>query len=122
MLDLNHDLGRPVATAQQVIEVIRPELRMIRAFHRGKMDGIRTGWLQADPDLNLSDGGDDHAETVVFTALLDSGLDSVGSWSRDEGLVYDSAKVREFIRVALIAAMTEGDDHDALLPAGTLDY
>lgn len=118
---MTQSLGREVPTTQQVLEVIRPELRIMRATYRGVIDAIRREELQADPDLELTDGGDQHAYDVVFSALLDDAVDSVGQWSRDLGLVYDSTKVREFCRRCMCDAMvTIGGEEQ--LPEGALEY
>jgi predicted DNA-binding protein (UPF0278 family) len=124
MVDLTASLGREVATPQQVLEVIRPELRIMRAFYRGVIAAMRAGWLASTPDLELADGGDDNAETVVFQALHESAQESVKQWAHDMGLVYDKVKVGEFVRQGLMDAMY-GDDHDLIddpLPEGALDY
>lgn len=121
MVDLTTELGRPVATAQQVFEVIRPELRIMRACYQGEIAAMRAGWLAASPDLELTDGGDEHASGVVFAALQQSAVESVGDWARDMQLVYDKTKVSEFIRRALIDAMCLEGGEDPL-PAGSLDY
>lgn len=121
MVDLTTPLGRDVATAQQVLEVIRPELRIMRAHYQGVIAACRAGWIEANPDLELTDGGDDHADNAVFEALRASALSSVGDWSRDMGLVFDKEKVTEFIRQALIDAMVTVGGEDPL-PEGALEY
>jgi hypothetical protein len=121
MVDLTTNLGRDVATAQQVLEVIRPELRIMRAHYQGEIAAMRAGWLEASPDLELTDGGDEHASGVVFAALQESAIESVGQWARDMDLVFDKAKVAEFIRCALIDAMVTVGGCEQL-PPGALDY
>lgn len=116
MLDLNTPLGREVPTAQQVLEVIRPQLRMAGALQVGVNTGIRDGWLESTPDLELADSGDDHVQTALFIALVENALSSVGQWAADVTLVFDKARTREFIRQALVEASAH------TLPPGSLAY
>jgi hypothetical protein len=121
VIDINFNLGRNVPTAQQVIEVIRPELRMIRAFHMGVIDRMRAEQIQCDPDLNMTDGGDKVAAGAVFAALRESAVGSVQQWARDIGLAYDKGRVEEFVHSCLIAAESEVCER---LPSGlkALEY
>lgn len=121
MLDMEISLGRSVATTQQILEVIRPQLRIARALYRGIMDGCRDGWLDASPDLELTDGADEAVFDDLFGALRSGALSSVRDWARDVGLVFDGNATQEFIRRALVAAMMEKGQPDGL-PAGALDY
>jgi predicted DNA-binding protein (UPF0278 family) len=121
MVDLTTPLGREVATPQQVLEVIRPEIRIMRAHYQGVIAACRAGLIESSPDLELTDGGDEHADAAVFEALRESAGQSVKDWSRDMGLVFDNEKAREFIRQALIDAMVTEGGYDPL-PEGALDY
>lgn len=121
MLDMNISLGRSVATTHQILQVIRPQLRLMRAIYRGVIEACRDGWLDANEDLELNDGGDQHVDEIVFEAIRTDALSSVRDWARDVGLVFDGNATQEFIRQALISAMvTRGGIDD--LPAGALDY
>lgn len=120
MLDTNFSLGRRAAQAADVLSVIRPQLRIAHALYVGEIALIRDGVLQATPDLELDDGGDQSADQAVFEALRMNAYDSVKSWALDEGVVFDGPKTQEFIRQALIAAMRPLDQQ--ALPAGALDY
>lgn len=122
MVNMNQQLGREVITTAECLSLIRAELRIMRSHYRGILLGVRTGQLEADPDLELTDGGDKHAEDAVFEALRESALGNVIDWCGDEGRVFDKTKVVEFIRQALIGACYEGDDCPPLLPEGSFDY
>lgn len=122
MVDMTTDLGRKVITPEELLSLIRAELRLARAHYRGIMLGMRTGQIDHDEDLNLRDGGDLHADGMVFEALRESAMGNVIDWCRDEERVFDKAKVTEFIRLALIDAQFEGDDQPASLPPGCFDY
>lgn len=122
MVNMNQQLGREVVTTAEVLSLIRGELRIMRASYRGVVDAIRAGWIDASPDLELTDGNDKHADEAVFEALRESAMGNVIDWCGDEGRVFDKGKVTEFIRQALIAACYLGDDHPELLPLGSLDY
>lgn len=121
MLEMNITLGRNVATTQQVLEVIRPQLRIMRACYQGVIAACLSGWIECNPDLELTDGGDVHADDVVFNAIWEDAIRSVGQWAKDVDLVFDGAKLREFIRRALIDAMVTVGGEDPL-PEGALDY
>ncbi len=116
MLDLNTQLGRDVPTAKQVFEVLRPQMRIARALQRGIETAMREGWLAQDPDMNLTDAGDDGVERALFRALVADGIESVGGWAKDLDLVYDGTKLREFVRQAIITAGA------GLTPEGGFDY
>ena len=122
MVDMTTNLGREVITTTELLQLIRPELRIIRAHYRGLVLGMRTGQIDHDEDLNATDGGDSHAIGAVFTALRESAMGNVVDWCRDMDRVFDKAKVAEFIRQALIAAEYEGDALPAMLPADAVDY
>ena len=121
MVDMTQSLGRDVTTTEEVLSLIRGDLRIARALYRGIIAEVRAGRMEADPDLELTDGNDSHAFDRAFEALRASAYSNVTDWAGDEGKVFDKAKVQEFIRLALIAAMglEGGDDR---LPAGALDY
>lgn len=122
MVEMSQSLGRDVITTEEVLSLIRGELRLVRAYYRGMLLGMRTGQIEHDPDLNLTDGNDQHASGAVFQALRESAMENVADWCRDMERVYDREKVQEFIRRALIDAEYEGDDHPDTLPAGCFDY
>lgn len=122
MVDMNQSLGRDVITTAEVLSLIRGELRLVRAHYRGIMLAIRAGQIEADEDMNLTDGNDCHADKWVFRALNETAMENVADWCRDTGKVYDRDKVQAFIRRALIDAHYEGDDQPDSLPAGCFDY
>lgn len=122
MVNMNQSLGRDVITTEELLSLIRAELRLARAHYRGIMLGMRTGQIDHDEDMNLRDGGDVHADGLVFQALRDSAMGNVVDWCGDEGKVFDKHKVGEFIRHALIDAQFEGDDQPDSLPPGCFDY
>lgn len=121
MVDMTQDLGRKVITTTELLSLIRGELRIMRAHYRGVLDATRTGLLEADADLELTDGSDKHADDAVFDALINSAMGNVTDWCSDEGRVFDKGKVREFIRSALVDAMvTYGGEEQ--LPEDALAY
>lgn len=122
MVNMNQSLGRDVVTTAEVLSLIRGDLRIMRACYRGLLLGMRTGQIEHDPDLNLTDGNDQQADGAVFSALRETAYGNIVDWAADEGKVFDKAKVQEFIRQALIAAQYEGDDRPDILPPGTFDY
>jgi hypothetical protein len=114
MVETAIDLGRPVAQPQQVLEVIRGDMRIALAFREGVTAAMRAGHLEHDPDLNLSDGTDDHAEDSVFTALCHDAISNVKEWASDEGYVYDRAKLEQFVKDAMREAFGGSTDWSAL--------
>jgi hypothetical protein len=121
MVDMTQDLGRKVITPAEVLSLIRGDLRIMRAHYQGVIAAARAGWLDTNPDLELTDGNDVQADDAVFTALLETAYGNVVDWSADERVVFDKDKVREFIRRALIDAMVTERGEEAL-PEGALDY
>ena len=122
MLDLSAPLGRAVPTTAQVLETIRPELRVSKATHTGLMAAMRAGWFDADPDMNPGNGDDEDALGEVFTALKSAAMKRVKSMCRHVNLVFDEGAMLEFIHQALLAA--ESEDGAPRLPGGmnALDY
>lgn len=120
-LDLTVQLGRNVATATDVLQVIRPELRLTRAYYRGVLDAARDGWLETNPDLELTDSADRYVSDNLFDFIWASAVTSVGQWATDVEVVFDKARLREFIREALVNAMVDKGGRE-MLPEGALDY
>lgn len=120
-LNPDFSLGRKVAPTSDVLEVIRPQLRMMRVLHRGQLDAMREGWLSGTPDLELEDPGDTACDEGLFYCLLDGAIENVKGWSRDLGYVFDANRLREFCRQALFNAMTDKNGIE-MLPEGALEY
>lgn len=121
MLNMNVTLGREVATTTEILQVIRPELRLMRYTYRGMIDAMREGWLDANPDLEHNDGADEAAFGSLFDHLQERARTSVRQWAKDVEKVFDGATANEFIRQCLISAMSLRDGEDPL-PKDALDY
>lgn len=110
------ELGRQVATPDQVFSVIRAELRIAHVYGAAMIDSCRNNRLYADPDFNLLDGGDKAADLSVWEALVESAMQNVKEWAGDEGVVYDREKLKGFIEMQLRNALS------GLIEWGEIDY
>lgn len=104
MLNMSTPLGREVPTPCQVLEVIRPELRLVQVTYAAMHEAMALDLLAHDADYNLTDGGDQGVSLVIFEAIVTAAKDDVRSWARDMHLVFDQVKLDEFIRQALVHA------------------
>lgn len=114
-------LGREVATPEQVLQVIRPQMRMARCLYRGILDAALEGWLDANEDLELNDGGDNAAWDKAHMGLIEDAELNVRQWANDMAVVFDKDRLREFVRIALSDAMTAKGGEETL-PGIGLDY
>jgi hypothetical protein len=122
MVDLNLALGREIPTAREVLEVIRPQLRLAAVIFPVVHFTFEThAFVGEGRDEEPSLGSDDQcASDSVFDALRESALASVADWARDLGKVYDKGKLTTFVGFALNEA-ANGTPSDALLDVLALD-
>ncbi len=120
-LDLTTELGKTVITATEAMEVIRPQLRMMRIIYQGTLNAARKGWLAVTEDLEMTDPGDIACDAEIFECLQGQAMENVQSFCSDMGKVYARDQMAEFIRTALGCAMV--DEHGCeMLPHGALCY
>lgn len=116
MVDSTFNLGRSVPTAREVLEVIRPNLRLAAVI--GPIV-YSTFVHNSGPDGCL-DGGDQAAADAVFDGLREDALRNVKDWAGDVVKVYDGAKLTEFVGMALNEVFN-GRPSDAVLDVLALD-
>jgi hypothetical protein len=126
MVDSTFNLGRSVPTAREVLEVIRPDLRLaalIGPMLQSVLARVPAPADPAQPDapiVYVMEGGDHEAFDAVFDALREDALRNVKDWAGDLGKVYDGDKLRGFVAAAL-NEVCNGEPSDAVLDVLALD-
>lgn len=98
--DPSASMGRTVPTAQQVFDVIMPHLRLMTVYGEAIRNTSETR-LPRGADGKLSHGADKAVDAAMTAAVAGHALEDVQRWSKEDGLVFDSAKVSDFIARAL---------------------
>lgn len=120
MVNMTASLGRPVISPNQLIDIIRPQLRMMRACFRGCVEASRSGLIAYEhvaPDDRVSATGfqGDDAKTFrkVHQFLREDAQATVKQWAGEHGVVFDGEKVKAFIFEAMDEALRlEGEMDD----------
>ncbi len=122
MLDMSVPLGRPVATPSQVLGVIRPYLRIMRAAFRGCVDAGTKGELSYDHRHPSERGNGNYGflreDGVAFVMLATSmhadAMRKVKAWAANANLVFDGPTMEAFVMSAIEAAMRLDREPDQL--------
>jgi len=117
MIDLEFKLGRNVPTGLQVIDVIRPHLRVYQVFYAGLHQAMLRKELAHDEEYFLKHKEDDEVALAIKNAVVDLAFNSVREWAKNQSLVFDPARVIIFIEQALTSA--EVINRDDFCPLGS---
>lgn len=122
MVDPTFNLGRSVPTAREVLEVIRPQLRLGAVIGPVVVSTFSSSQFVAPgQDEESSLGGDDYAALdVLLLALRDDAVRNVKQWASDVDKVFDGAALVIFISEAL-GEVVHGVPSDAVLDVLDLD-
>lgn len=93
-------MGRSVPTAQQVFDVIKSYLRLMTIYGEA-VRNTSDSRLPPGPDGKLSHGADKAVDAAMTASMAGHALEDVQRFAKEDGLVFDSTKVSDFIARAL---------------------
>jgi hypothetical protein len=114
VIDIDAPLGKPVPTGEQILDVIKPYMRIMHALHLGMIRAREKGRLG-------NTDADNGAMMAASDGLFEAATKEAGLWCFKRHLVFDKDRLALLISNALAAANTETMDD---LPRGLaeLDY